>query len=150
MYEFLQCQVKDAMTSDPYTVTPDTPLHELQRLFEAHDFNGVPVLDEQGKLIGMATKFDVLKAFTLSTRNIAPHYAQIMAQPVSSVLSPEPETVAPDLPLSRLLQRLVEMRIKSFPVVENDRLVGIVSREDVLQALRRATSGSETPRETQP
>ena len=141
MYEFLRYQVRDAMTPNPLTVTPNTPLRELERIFETHDFNGVPVVDDHGRLVGMATKFDVLKAFTLDTHHLAPRYAQIMDHAVGRVLSPNPTTVSPELPLSRLLQRLVEMGIKSFPVVDNDdHLVGIIAREDVLQALRRATS----------
>jgi CBS domain-containing protein len=72
-----------------------------------------------------------------------------MAQPVKTVLTPDPVTIDPDLPLSRLLQQLVEMRVKSFPVVDEGRLVGIVSREDVLRALRRATSGQELQQEKQ-
>jgi CBS domain-containing protein len=129
------------MTSNPITIRPETSLGELQQLFEAHDFNGVPVQDDQGRLLGMATKFDVLKAFSLNTRHIAPLYEGIMAQPVSTVLVPNPETVEPGLPLSRLLQKLIEMGVKSFPVVENDRLVGIIAREDVLRALHRAIAG---------
>jgi CBS domain-containing protein len=139
MYEFLRCKVKDAMTVSPITATPDTPLGTLEQLFEAHDFNGIPVLDRQGRLVGLVTKFDLLKAFILTTDSPAPHYTDIINRPASSVMTTNPETVSPDLPLSRLLQQLVEMRTKSFPVVENDRLVGIISREDVLKALHRTT-----------
>jgi CBS domain-containing protein len=140
MYEFLQYRVKDAMTPEPITTTPDTPLRDLEQIFEEHDFNGVPVLDEAGDLVGLVTKFDLLKAFTLTPKSIIPHYDDIMQQPARSVMLLEPLTVTPDLPLSRALQRLVEMRVKSFPVVEGERLVGIISREDVLKALRRATA----------
>jgi CBS domain-containing protein len=139
MYEFLRCKVKDAMTVSPITATPDTPLGTLEQLFEAHDFNGIPVLDRQGRLVGLVTKFDLLKAFILTTDSPVPHYTDIINLPASSVMTTNPETVSPDLPLSRLLQQLVEMRTKSFPVVENDRLVGIISREDVLKALHRTT-----------
>lgn len=139
MYEFLRCKVKDAMTVSPITATPDTPLGTLEQLFEAHDFNGIPVLDKQGRLVGLVTKFDLLKAFILTTDSPAPRYTDIINLPASSVMTTNPETVSPDLPLSRLLQQLVEMRTKSFPVVENDRLVGIISREDVLKALHRTT-----------
>lgn len=49
------------------------------------------------------------------------------------------------MPLSRLLQKLVEMRTKSLPVVENGLIVGVIAREDVLKALRRATVKHEIP-----
>jgi CBS domain-containing protein len=140
MFEFIHYRVRDAMTSSPITITPDTPLRAVEHIFEEHDFNGVPVLDDNGDLAGFVTKFDLLKAFTLGPKSIIPHYDDIMGQPAKTVMLREPVTVTPDLPLSRVLQRLVEMRIKSFPVVEGDRLVGIISREDVLAALRRATT----------
>ena len=149
MYEFLKYTVADAMTSPAITVTPDTSLRELQELFEHHDFNGVPVVDRAGRLLGLATKFDVLKAFTFNPGNLTPHYNAIMAQPVKSVVSTEPVTVSADLPLSRLLQKLVEMGVKSLPVVADGNLIGIISREDVLRALRRATSG-ELPHQEVP
>jgi len=140
MYEFLQYKVRDAMTPGPITLNPGTPLREVEKLFEIHDFNGIPIVDEEGRLAGMATKFDLLKAFIMTPDSIVPHYDDIMSQPVSAVMSQSPETVGPELPLTRLLELLVELQTKSLPVVENDRLVGIIAREDVLKALRRATA----------
>ena len=123
MYEFINLTVRDAMTSAPMTTTADTPLREVERIFDEHDFNGIPVLNDEGELIGVVTKFDLLKAFTLTSKTIIPHYDEIMNHPVKAVMLQEPATVTPDLPLSRVLQRLVEMRIKSFPVVEGNRLI---------------------------
>ena len=145
MYEFLQYQVRDAMTVNPIVISPTAKLHEAEALFETHDFNGVPVVDPQQQLVGILTKFDVLKAFSLAAQTIAPHYHDIMQQPVAMVMTRDPVSVDPQLPLSRLLQKLVEMRTKSLPVVENGQLVGIIAREDVLKALRRATLQHEIP-----
>jgi CBS domain-containing protein len=147
MYEFLRYKVKDAMTPSPITTTPDTPLWKLEQLFETHDFNGIPVVDKGGRLIGMVTKFDLLKAFILTTESLVPHYDDIIKCSAESVMTTDPETVSPELPLSRLLQQLVEMRTKSFPVVQDGQLVGIISREDVLKALRRATGQQPFPKE---
>lgn len=141
MYEFLRYRVADAMTRQPVTVTPRTTLGELEALFNEHDFNGVPVLDGAGALAGFATKLDMLKAFRFRPDAMVPPYEQIMAQPVSAVMITEPVTVPPDRPLTRVLDALVEQRVKSFPVVDTDRLVGVIAREDVLAALRRATRG---------
>jgi len=145
MYEFLQYQVRDAMTADPIAISPRAKLREAESLFEARDFNGVPVVDEKHRLIGMLTKFDFLDAFKLGSRAIAPHYDEIMEQLVETAMDSSPASVEPQLPLSRLLQKLVEMRVKSLPVVENGRLVGIISHQDVLKALRRATLQHEIP-----
>jgi CBS domain-containing protein len=139
MYEFLKLTVKDAMTPLPLTITPETPLRELEKIFETHDFNGIPVLDKEGRLVGMVTKYDLLKAFIFTPDSLMPRYGLIMDRPANSVMTLNPVTITPEMPLSRLLQELVEMQTKSFPVVEGDRLVGIISREDVLKALRRTT-----------
>ena len=145
MYEFLQYQVRDAMTADPIAIGPDATLREVEALFEAHDFNGVPVVDGHHHLIGVLTKFDLLKAFSFDSHTLVPHYDQIMEQPAEAVMTRDPVSVDQHLPLSRLLQKLVEMRSKSLPVVEDGHLVGIIAREDVLKALRRATLQHETP-----
>jgi len=145
MYEFLHYQVRDAMTADPIAISPKTKLHEVEALFEFHDFNGVPVIDDQWRLHGILTKFDLLKAFSFDTHALVPHYHEIMEQTAETIMTHDPVSVEPQLPLSRLLQKLVEMRTKSLPVVENGRLVGIIAREDVLKALRRAAIEHQTP-----
>jgi CBS domain-containing protein len=139
MYKFLQYTVHDAMTLSPLTVAPDTTLHALEELFETHDFNGIPVLDPDGNLLGMATKYDLLRAFVMTPAAPIPRYRLIMDKPVSSIMTTNPVTVTPDLPLSRVLEYLIETQTKSFPVVNDQhRLIGIISREDVLKALHRA------------
>ena len=145
MYEFLKYEVRDAMTANPMTIGPQTRLKEVEELFENHDFNGVPVVDEQRHLLGILTKFDLLRAFSLDAHAMVPHYDTIMEQPAEAVMTRDPVSVEPRLPLSRLLQKLVEMRTKSLPVVENGLLIGIIAREDVLKALRRATIKHEIP-----
>ena len=150
MYEFLHYQVCDVMTVDPITIGPDARLREVEELFENHDFNGVPVVDEQCRLLGVVTKFDLLKAFSFDAHALVPHYDEIMEQPAATVMSRDPISVAPQLPLSRLLQKMVELRTKSLPVVENGQLIGIIAREDVLKALRRATIRHEIPVHKEP
>ena len=150
MYEFLHYQVRDAMTVDPIAISPRAKLREAEELFETRDFNGVPVVDEQRRLLGILTKFDLLKAFSLDSQTITPHYDESMEQLVGTVMTRDPVSVGPRLPLSRLLQKLVEMRTKSLPVVEDGRLIGIIAREDVLKALRRATLRHEIPVREEP
>ena len=76
MYRFLESRVADYMTRPVLTVTPETPVHELERQFVDHDFNGFPVL-AAGVLVGVVTKFDVLKAFIFAchflVRQAIPH-----------------------------------------------------------------------------
>ena len=145
MYEFLKYEVRDAMTTNPVVISPQTTLREIEALFEIRDFNGVPVVDAQHRLLGMVTKFDVLKAFSFDAQSLVPDYETIMQQPAETVMTVEPVSVETRLPLSRLLQKLVDLRVKSLPVVEQGRLVGMIAREDVLKALRRATLQHAAP-----
>ena len=128
------------MTRDVVSVSAETPLREVEELFERHNFNGVPVVDGHGMLLGLLTKLDMLRAFAFTADSIVPHYEEILALPAYRVMTCDPETVRPDTPLTRVLEHLVRSRYKSLPVVQDGRLVGIVSREDVLRAVRRAAA----------
>jgi CBS domain-containing protein len=141
MYEFLEYRVADVMTRQPVTITRKTSLAEVERLFEAHDFNALPVVGSERRLLGIVTKLDFLKAFAFTPQAIVPPYEEIMGWTADRVMSPAALTVSPDAPLTRILETMVATRHKSFPVVEEDRLVGIVAREDVARAVRLAAAG---------
>lgn len=139
MYAFVHCRVVDYMTRDPRTVTPETRLGDAQAIFQEHRFNGMPVVDDSGALLGMLTKMDVLSAFTLETGSIIPPYAEIMDYKVATVMSRDVVSVPEDAYMTRVLQRLVNLGVKSFPVIDNRAVVGMIAREDVLRALRETT-----------
>jgi CBS domain-containing protein len=145
MYEFLDYLVSDVM-SKPTVVGPDATLAEVERILEQTGFNGLPVVAD-GALVGFVTSLDLLAAFRFTPDAILPPYDEIMRRPVSSVMAKEPAVVQPRTRLTRVLEKMVEMRNKSFPVIDpkGERLVGVVAREDVMQALRRAGAG-ERPR----
>jgi CBS domain-containing protein len=144
MYEFLEYQVADAMTYHPVTITRETPLSEVEALFEKHDFNCLPVC-ESGVLLGIVTKLDILKAFAFTSRSMIPRYEEIMRQKAESVMTLRPITLTPDTSLTRVLQLMADTRDRSVPVVIGTLLIGMVAREDVLRALARAARG-ERPR----
>ena len=141
MYEFLYYRVKDVMTSDPTVVRQDVTLSEVEVIFEENDFNGLPVVGRSNELIGMITKLDLLKAFDFTRKSKVPHYETITAQRVLEVMTENLHAVYPESPLTRVLQQMIETGHKSFPVVEDDHVVGIVAREDVMRALARAAEG---------
>ena len=142
MHRFLEIRVADYMTRAVVTVTPDTPLRTLEEIFAAHDFNGLPVL-ESGALAGMVTKFDVLKVFAFTPHSVAPDYDELARLTAGQIMTRSVISFPPEAPLSRVLQTLVDFRVKSFPVLEDGRLVGVIAREDVVRALR-ATCGSSS------
>lgn len=141
MYEFLYYRVKDVMTLDPTVVRQDVRLSEVEVIFEENDFNGLPVVGKSNELIGMITKLDLLKAFDFTKKSKVPHYDTVMAQRVLEVMTKELHVMYPDTPITRVLQQMIETGHKSLPVVEDDHVVGIISREDVIRALARAAEG---------
>lgn len=147
MYEFLQYRVCDAMSDQPLTMGPDVSLADAEKLFEQHDFNAVPIVDEEGRLMGVFTKLDLLKAFgDIDGRMFTP-YDEIMKKPVSEFMTAVPHVASatPRTPLTRAMQKMLELRAKSLPVVDEEVVVGMIAREDILKALRRAVEG-EAPR----
>jgi CBS domain-containing protein len=141
MYEFIHFRVADVMHPNPLTVARETTVGEVQAIFEAHDYSGLPIVDAQGRLTGWITKLDVLKAFTLSGKPRLVNYDAAMSRPVYTIMNPEPPFVSPETTCTRALQRMVEARCRSFPVVRDDRLVGVVASEDILRAIREAAAG---------
>jgi CBS domain-containing protein len=144
MYEFIEYQVADAMTFHPVTVRPDATLADAEALFERYDYDCLPVCDADGRLRGVVSKLDFLNAFAFTADTMVPRYAEIMERPVESIMTRQPTTVPQDMRLTRVLQMLVSTRHKSFPVTAGKMLLGMISRQDVVRALRRAAGGERT------
>lgn len=139
MYRFLEYAAGQYMTHPVKTVTRQTTLRELEALFEKHDFNAFPVV-EGGEMVGLVTKFDFLKTFAFTTGQMLPHYNELMSRTVGEVMTEAVVHVEPAAPLTRVLQLMVNLKARSFPVVAPDHhLVGIISREDIMRALEEAT-----------
>jgi CBS domain-containing protein len=139
MYRFVECTTGQYMTPDVRTVARQVTLRDLEALFRKHDFNAFPVV-ESGKMLGIVTKFDFLRAFAFTTRQVVPHYDELMSKTVGDIMVEAVVHVEPEAPLTRVLQLMVELKARSFPVMGADRrLVGMISREDIMRALREAT-----------
>ena len=139
MYRFLEGTADRYMTRAVTTVTRQTTMRELEALFEKHDFNSFPVVEE-GRMLGIVTKFDFLRAFAFTTGQMVPDYNELMRRPIGEMMTRAVEHVEPATRLTRVLRLMVSLKSRSFPVVGPDRqLVGIISREDVIRALKEAT-----------
>jgi CBS domain-containing protein len=141
MYEFTYYRAGDVMTGNPITINMDDRILDVERLFEEHDFNGVPVVGSKNNLIGMVTKLDVLKAFGFTKVSKIPRYREIMAERISTIMTKNPYSVHLETPCTRVLNDLITKQIKSIPVVRGSLLIGIIAREDIIHALRLASYG---------
>jgi CBS domain-containing protein len=138
IYSFLECTVGQYMTRNVVVVGPQVTLRELEALFAARDFNAFPVV-EHDRLIGIVSKFDFLKAFIFTTTQMVPHYDELMSGKVAEVMTREVVDVRPNAPLTRVLQMMVSLKARSFPVRDvGDQLAGMISREDIMRALKES------------
>ena len=136
MYQFLEKTVADYMTRPVKTVTRGLTIRELDKMFERDDFNTYPVEDD-GQIVGLVTKFDLLKCFAFAPNQMMPRYDDLMQRTVADVMTPEFVYVRSDTRLTRVLQLMVEHRFRSVPVIDTGhRLAGMISREDVMRALQ--------------
>jgi CBS-domain-containing membrane protein len=129
------------MIREVKTVERHTTLRELEALFAKHDFNAFPIMDGK-EMIGLVTKFDFLKTFAFTTKQLLPHYDELMERTVGEVMTEAVVHVEPTAPLTRTLQLMVTLKARSFPVVAADKqLVGMIAREDIMRALKDTTRG---------
>jgi CBS domain-containing protein len=135
MYKFLESVVADYMTCPVKTVTRSLTVRKLGELFGLDDFNTYPV-EENEHVLGLVSKFDFLNCFTFRPGRMLPHYDDLMNQTVADIMTPEFIYVSETTKMTRVLQLMVDHRIKSIPVIGTDaKLTGIISREDVMRAL---------------
>ena len=132
------------MTPEAVTVAPETPIKEAAQILVDRDFSALPVVDAAGELVGIVTEADLLPLEAPDPR------AQIrgLQRPpapalVSEVMSQDVITTDPSTDLSVAAGMMLQAAIKHLPVVEGDRLVGILSRHDVIRVLASPDSSVE-------
>jgi CBS domain-containing protein len=151
----------DIMTPKVVSVMPDASILEAMRSMLANRISGLPVVSENGKLVGIVTEGDFLRRAETGTQQrrsrwlelftspgkLAQEYVHTHGRKVSDVMTPDPLTITEDTPLDVVVSLLEERRIKRLPVVRSGVVVGIVSRANLLHAL--ASLAREQPNEGQ-
>ena len=144
--------VQDIMTRDLITVSPETDIIEAAKLLLENHINGVPVIDETGKLVGILCQSDLVvqqkklpipSVFSFldgvitvsSMKQIKKQVAKIAATVVAEAMTPNPITVQPDMDIEVVAALMVENHFHTIPVVDEGKLVGIVGKEDILRTL---------------
>jgi CBS-domain-containing membrane protein len=129
------------MTRTVKTVGRDTTMRELQKMFDEDDFNYYPVREGED-IVGVVSNFDFLKCFAFNPDRMVPAYDELLSRTVADVMTPEFIYVDPATKLTRVLQLMVDHRMKSIPVLNAEQgLVGIIAREDIMRALTDSAQG---------
>lgn len=115
--------VRDAMTSNPWTVTPLQSLADVAQIMKTEDVGSVPVVDD-GRLLGMLTDRDIV------TRAVA-EGADVRSMSAGDVASRDPVTAAPEQGLDDALRVMAQHQVRRLPVVEGGQLLGILAQADV-------------------
>jgi CBS domain-containing protein len=156
-------QAADIMTAHPISVTPEATIAEAARLMLQHHISGLPVTDGAGAVVGMLTEGDLLRRAETGTERhrarwlelllgpgrLARDYVETHARKVGEAMSGDVLAVAPGDALETVVELMQKRRVKRLPVIEDGKLVGIVSRADLvhalLDALTRESTGTSKP-----
>ena len=134
--------VRDVMTTTVVTVRPEVRVKHAIQLLHQHQITALPVVDGEGRLVGVLSEADVLRGAVMPDRRTReiPVETDGRTSPllVGDVMTTQPMSVAADADLAAAATVLVDTQIKSLPVVDGDQVVGVVSRRDVIAVLARS------------
>ena len=143
---------RDIMTRNVITVNKDQPISDLSKLFIENHFNGVPVIDDTGKVLGVVTQGDLIEQnknlhiptvialfdavlFLDSEKKFESDVKKLTGSKVEDIYHKSPVTVSPDTDLGEITTIMAEKDVHTLPVLESDKLVGIIGKKDVLRAM---------------
>jgi CBS domain-containing protein len=141
-------QVRDVMTRDVVTIAPSRPLKEAAAMLVEHHISGMPVVADDGTVVGVISKRDILfkeqRPLDVSgwrARLIDPFIAfersKLDARVVADAMTAPPVTVGPGTSVALAARRMLEERVNRLPVLANGRLVGIATSSDLMRAFVR-------------
>lgn len=142
----------EIMTKDVVTVTKETTIRELAELFTRRRISSAPVVDDKGDLIGIVTETDLVEQdknlhiptvisifdwviYLESGKKFEQELKKMTGQSVGDIYSRELETVVPSTPVSEVADLMSSKKIHALPVVENNKVVGIIARIDMIRSM---------------
>ena len=143
-------RVQDVMTADVITVGPEVSVHKAARLMSDHGVSGLPVVDADGRVIGIVTEGDLIlrqaaprarhwwHRFFADPDGLARDYQKAAGTTVGEVMTRVVVSVSPSLEIDSAARILHDRGLRRAPVVRNERLVGILARGDLVKALAAA------------
>lgn len=146
--------VKDFMTTDPVTIAATASIEDAIRVMEENNISGLPVVNDQGTLVGILSEGDLLAResqmkpplflsllggviYFESPSQFHQHMKKSLGMLVQDLMTPKPIVTKPDLPLTQAAQIILDRNVNRLPVVdEQGHLVGIITRHDLVQAMK--------------
>jgi CBS domain-containing protein len=122
-------RVRDYMSTKLVTFTPEMEVMRAVNLLVQHGIAGAPVVDKEGRVVGMFSEKDCLSVALVASQD------SCIAGPVSQFMSTKVVTVDPDTNLTQLATMFVSQSYRRYPVLEQGKLVGQISRSDVMRAI---------------
>jgi len=143
---------RDIMTPETITISPETDVSQAARLLLEKHINGIPVVDSARRVVGILCQSDLIaqqkkislpSLFTLldgyisfsPAKSLEKEFKKIAAIKVSEAMTADPVTVSPDTTIEEIATLMVNRGFHTIPVVENDQLVGVIGKEDVLKTI---------------
>ena len=151
-------KARDVMTWGVISVEADASVERAARLMLQNKVSGLPVVNSQGTMVGMVTEADFLRRseirrrprwleFLIGPGRLATEYVHAAGRKVSEIMTPDPYTVTPETSLEQIVDVMERRRIKRLPVVEDGKLIGIVSRANLMHALASTAREVKAPAE---
>jgi CBS domain-containing protein len=152
-------KAEDIMTRRVISIGPDATIFEAVRLMLQHRISGLPVVDASDSLIGMVTEGDFLRRAEIGTERHRPRWFEFVLGPgrgaaeythshgrkVEEIMSTEPYSVSEETPVEEVVSLMERRRIKRVPVTRDTRVVGIVSRANLVRAMLPLARAAQKP-----
>ena len=129
MNKLKSARVRDYMVSRLVLLDPNMEIVRATNLLIRNDISGAPVVDQDGNLVGILTERDCMR------NTVDAEYHAIPGGLVRDVMSTDPQFVGPEDNIFQLARRFIDHKYRRYPVVENGRVIGLISRRDIMRAL---------------
>jgi CBS-domain-containing membrane protein len=151
-------KAQDIMSRDVVTLPAEMDFAAAARILVENHYNGAPVVDDQGRLLGILCQSDLVAQhkrlpvptlFTLldsfvrltPTKQLEAQVRKIAALTVAQAMTPDPVTVSPETGIETIAGLMVDSNLHTLPVVQEGKLVGVIGKEDVLRTLIKESKG---------
>jgi len=142
----------DIMTQDVVTVNKNQPIGDLSKIFIENNFNGVPVLDNTGKVVGVVTQGDLIEQnknlhiptvialfdavlFLESEKKFEDDLKKLTGSKIEDIYHKNLITVSPDTDLNEIITLMAEKNIHTLPVLDGDKLIGIIGKRNIIREM---------------